>query len=243
MTGAQYTFSRESIRELDRIAIAQYWIPGILLMENASRGIAEHALRLLDELNATPPYNTLIVCGGGNNGGDGFGAARHLHNEGANVTLALAKPVGEYKGDAMMTLKIAQKMALPAVDVSGGADALGEPEDVTGFDLIIDAMLGTGLAEGVREPYTSLIDWINRQPKPVLAVDIPTGLDCDTGQPLGAAVRAHTTVSLVGLKNGFAQPGASDFTGNVVVSPIGAPRELIEGLGTRLDTSGGPSGA
>ena len=105
-----YTFTRDSIRELDRIAIAQYWIPGILLMENASRSIADHALTLLNQLAkpTPPPHRVLVICGGGNNGGDGFGAARHLHNASVNVTLALAKPANQYKGDAMMTLKIAQ---------------------------------------------------------------------------------------------------------------------------------------
>lgn len=234
MPQQNYTFTRDSIRQLDRIAIAQYWIPGILLMENASRSIADHALAMLEQFDKTTPTprRVLVICGGGNNGGDGFGAARHLHNAAVNVTLALARPANEYKGDAMMTLKIAQKMNIPMLDISQNTDAFNNTQT---YDLVIDALLGTGLAENVRPPYTAIIDWINEQPAPVLAVDIPSGLDCDTGQPLGAAVRAHTTVSLVGHKLGFAQPGAKDYTGNILTAPIGAPRELVEGLGTPID--------
>ena len=105
-------------------------------------------------------------------------------------------------------------------------------------DLVVDALLGTGLASNVREPIAGLIGWVNelgRKGATVLAVDIPSGLDCDSGEPLGAAVQADVTVSFVGLKKGFTGLTAQGYIGEVIVADIGAPRELVESLGKRME--------
>ncbi len=233
-----FVLGRAAVRDVDRLAVEVFGIPSIVLMENAAFHIADVALHLLRE--ARPP-RILIVCGPGNNGGDGLAAARHLHNAGAVVEIVTAVPDGAMLGDAATNLKIARKMGLPITTIDTGRPAaaveqaiarLGEP------GLIVDALLGTGLTSPVREPSLSLIEAINAAARDrgitVLAVDIPSGLDTDTGQPLGAAVRADVTVSMVGLKTGFTTLTAQGYVGDVVVADIGAPRELAARLGTPL---------
>jgi NAD(P)H-hydrate epimerase len=171
----------------------------------------------------------LILCGGGNNGGDGFAAARHLHNQGVACTLVLLRPVESYRGDAATNLKICQAMRLPIVQASEHPVAV-----LAGLEkhaLIMDGLLGTGLDREVRAPFDAVIEYVNRQITPVLAIDIPSGLDCNTGMPRGTAVRADATVTFVGVKKGFRAPGSEAYTGRVIVADIGAPRELVESLG------------
>lgn len=216
-------FTRNQIRELDSVAIEEYHIPSVVLMENASRGVADHAMTML------PAHGrALILCGPGNNGGDGLATARHLHNRGIRTTTLVLRPIGSYGGDAGDNLRIVQAMRLDLVDAS--RDPLVVLSNLPPADLVVDAIFGTGLTAVPRQPFPEVFDWINRQGRPVLSVDIPSGLDCDTGQPLGSAVRATATVTFVGLKKGFVSPAASSFTGRVYVADIGAPRELAERL-------------
>ena len=224
MKPSNYIFSRDQIRELDRLAIEEYHIPSIVLMENASRGVADHALIMLPSSG-----RVLILCGPGNNGGDGLAAARHLHNAGVDVTIVLLRPPSSYTGDAAVNLRIVQTMKLHLLDASG--DPLPTLRPLGPTDLVIDGLFGTGLTNDVRQPFLDVIAWINNQPSPILSIDIPSGLDCDTGQPMGTAVRATETVTFVGLKKGFLTPGADAYTGIVHIADIGAPRELTETLG------------
>ncbi len=234
-----FILTRKAVRELDRLAVSEFGIPAILLMENAAFHIADLALHLTRE---QPGARILLVCGPGNNGGDGLAAARHLHNAGAVVEIVHAGGRSE-EGEAAVNLGVALRMGLPITPVQGqdgraaaaAMDAalarLGTP------DLVIDAVLGTGLDRPVREPLATLIGRINELSKEgvlVVAVDIPSGLDADTGEPLGMAVRADVTVTLAGLKAGFTKLGAQGYIGDVVVSDIGAPRELTQRLGTPL---------
>jgi len=223
-------FSREKVRQVDRAAVETYRMPSIVLMENASRQAADVAMEMLD-----PPAakrRVLVLCGGGNNGGDGLAAARHLHNRGVDVHIVLMKPPDAYDGDAGVNLAICRAMDLP---ISEAADRPIETlRHVEPADLIVDSLLGTGLDSAVRSPMDEVIGWVNavkREGARVLAVDIPSGLDCDRGEPLGAAVEATATITFVGNKRGFIQPGAERYTGRVVVGDIGAPHELVEELG------------
>jgi NAD(P)H-hydrate epimerase len=209
-------FSRETARELDRLAAEQYAMPTILLMENAAVCLAAEARRMIRGARG----RVTIFCGPGNNGGDGFAMARHLHNAGVQVKVVLADPSKAYQGDAATNLTIARAMGVDIV-----------PPTTSGADLIVDALLGTGLDRSVREPIDRLIRMINRSPAPVLAVDIPSGLDADTGEPLGIAVRADVTMTMAGRKLGFSRPGARDYLGRVIVADIGVPRELVARLG------------
>src|SRR5690349_20070858 len=179
-----FVFSRQAVREVDRLAGEQYGIPSIVLMENAAFHLADVALHMTGE---TEGARVLIFCGPGNNGGDGLALARHLHNAGARVEIMLAAPAAEYTGDAATNLAIATKMGLHIVRLAEDPD--GDPERVVDRfapDLVVDALLGTGLTADVREPIAGLIGWVNalgRKGVRVLAVDIPSGLDCDSGEP------------------------------------------------------------
>jgi NAD(P)H-hydrate epimerase len=210
--------TREQVREVDRLAVERYAVPGIVLMENAALGAARLALAMLRRCASR---KALIVCGGGNNGGDGMAIARHLHNAGVQVLLATTVNPLSYKGDAAVNFQIARKMGL-SID---GADA----EFIANFKrgLIIDAIFGTGLAEPPRWNFQVFVDAITASGSPVLAVDLPSGLDCDSGEPLGCAVTATRTATFVGLKAGFANPASRRYTGAVSVVSIGAPVDLI----------------
>ncbi len=217
------TITRAEVRELDRRAIEEYGIPGVVLMENAGRAVAEEALKML------PTHDTkrvAILCGKGNNGGDGFVAARHLHNHGVEVKVFLLCKAGEValSPDAYTHLKIVQKMGLPIKEVLTGIEARAILPELKGFDLLIDALLGTGLTGEVREPYKTLVQGINATGVPVLSVDIPSGLDCDGGRVLGAAVKATRTVTFILPKVGFFKDQGPAHVGELVVADIGTPR-------------------
>jgi NAD(P)H-hydrate epimerase len=238
-TDAIFVFTREGVRAVDRAASEEHGVPEVVLMENAARHLADVCLDLLEEV--TSP-KILMFCGPGNNGGDGLAAARHLHNAGATVCV-LVLPAREASGGAAgaagVNLGIVRRMGLPLIEIDPGAPDTGVREGIRRLgrpDLIVDALLGTGLDRQVREPVLSLIRAINAlRSSPggaaVVAVDIPSGMDCDTGEALGATVQADVTVSFVGIKTGFLTLGAQAYLGDVVVADIGAPRELVERLG------------
>ena len=208
--------SRAQVREIDRRSIEQFQIPGIILMENAALAVAEVALDMLQGVNDP---SAVIVCGGGNNGGDGLAVARHLHNRGVRVELSMAVDPDRYAGDARINWEIVQTMGIACSRIERGSAE-------TNPNLIVDALFGTGLATPPRESWP--IDWMNQHNTPILAVDVPSGMDCDTGEPLGGAcVRATRTVTFVAEKIGFANPHARQYLGDVTVGDIGCPRELI----------------
>jgi NAD(P)H-hydrate epimerase len=213
--------TRQQVQEVDRRAIEEYGIPGIVLMENASRAAADVAERMLRTITGR---SAMILCGGGNNGGDGLAAARHLHNRGFAVRIGLCTDPAGYKGDALINWRIVQAMKLPSFQAT--------PEAIEGTraDLIIDAIFGTGLTQPPRPPFDKIVAAVEKTGRPVLAVDLPSGLDCDTGQPLGACIRAERTVTFVAEKVGFGKESAREFTGEVVVADIGCPRELLESV-------------
>ena len=215
--------TREQVREIDRRSIEEYHIPGIILMENAARGVADVAEQML----ANKDRAITIFCGGGNNGGDGFAAARHLHNRGHNVAIRLLSQPDKLQGDALINWQITQAMKIPAA--TSGPDVI----DRVAQHLIIDALFGTGLDQAPRADAAALIETINRLGLNVLAIDVPSGLDCNTGEPLGTCIRAARTVSFVDEKAGFANPRSKEFTGQVTVADIGCPRELIEEVARR----------
>lgn len=216
--------SREEVRNLDRRAIEEFGVPGVVLMENAGRGAAEVLLRL----GARGPVH--ICCGKGNNGGDGFVMARHLDNRGVAVQVHLFARPEELTGDAATNYHIIKRAGPPIAVVAGTpVDVTGLGKLLRGAEWIVDALFGTGLSGPVRPPFDQVIAAINASGAKVLAVDIPSGLDCDTGQPLGPTVRADHTVTFVAPKKGFAEPSAREWLGQVHVADIGAPRWVIRG--------------
>ncbi len=211
--------TREEMRAADRKAIEDYGMPGVILMENAGRGAAHCALEMLVEGRRA---RVSVVCGPGNNGGDGFVVARHLHNAGVSVAVRLLAPREKTTGDALVNLQIAEKMRLDIRHV--------EPAelDFSEADLVVDAMLGTGLSGEVREPFAAAIRAINAAGKPVLAIDIPSGLDANTGRVLGGCVHATRTATFAAPKVGFIRNSGPEMAGEVTVVDIGMPRSILE---------------
>jgi hydroxyethylthiazole kinase-like uncharacterized protein yjeF len=212
--------TRAQVREIDRRSVEEYGIPTLVLMENAARAVADACCEMLDN-NCVG--EVLIVCGAGNNAGDGLAAARHIHNRGADVTIALLNDPGSFQGDAAVNWAIVQKMGLTTVAAT--PEIFDDPAQ-----LVIDAVFGTGLNRPPVEPFPSLVQALKKSKLPVLAVDLPSGLDCDTGRPPGACVEAARTVTFVAGKVGFGRIEAGRYLGRVTVADIGCPRELIEAV-------------
>lgn len=219
---SQLVLTREQVRDVDRIAISEYGMPGIALMENAGRNTAA----LLRSLGISG--RVVICCGKGNNAGDGFVIARHLENAGIDVRVLICVPTDTLTGDAAINFRILERAGTPLV--LPPADWNQELADA---DWIVDALLGTGTQGTIREPFVSAINAINQAGHKVLAVDLPSGMDCDTGQPLGCCIRATNTATFVARKPGFDQPGAAEWTGDIHVIDIGVPRALLRRLVSR----------
>jgi NAD(P)H-hydrate epimerase len=213
--------TRAQVRDVDRRAIEHYHVPGIVLMENAARGAADVAWEMVRRM---PGALVDVICGGGNNGGDGFAIARHLHNRGAWASVILAADPGKVTGDAQVNARILQAMKITFVPPEDAERQLKRGNS----ELLIDALFGTGLQQAPREPAARVIQAMNAKGLPILAVDLPSGLDCDTGEPLGPdCVRATRTVTFVAEKSGFANPASRPYTGEITVADIGCPREAI----------------
>jgi len=222
-----FAVTRSQARRIDAVAMEHYGVPGLILMENAGRECARIAVEMLGE---PAGKKVVVLCGNGNNGGDGFVIARHLTNAGADVRVALladAEKLLARQDDAATNLAILLKSAVPVHEVMLKKEVAAA---VQGAELIVDALLGTGPHTKLRPPLPSTIEVVNNSGARVLAVDVPSGLDCDTGKPLGLAVSAEQTVTFVFTKTGFLQPGASSYTGAVKVVPIGVPRIALEHL-------------
>jgi NAD(P)H-hydrate epimerase len=219
-----FWLSRAEVRDLDRRAIHEYGVPGVVLMENAGRNAAELLLRLNPDRQ-----RVLVLCGPGNNGGDGFVIARHLQNAGVEIDPLLFGTVDQLSPDARVNGLVWQKSG-PLWTVPVGepldADVRRVIDGAPGW--IVDALFGTGLTRPLGPPFDELVAAVNARGRPVLAVDIPSGLDCDTGEPLGPTVKATHTATFVALKKGFLNPKAQAWLGEVHVLDIGAPKKLVE---------------
>jgi len=216
--------TREQSRRVDKLAVEQYGLTGLVLMENAGRGVAD----TLCELGIAGPV--MICCGKGNNAGDGFVIARHLDLRGHTVRVVLWAQPDELHGDARANFRILQKADVP-IEVFGSehdADRLARLLD--GAAWIVDALLGTGIQGEPRPPFDTVIDQLNAAAVPILAVDLPSGLDCDTGAPAVHTIRAAHTCTFVAAKTGFLKPGAAAYTGKLHVLDIGQPRKLLDEL-------------
>ena len=216
--------SRQQCREIDRRAVQHYGMSSLVLMENAGRGVVD----VLCRLGIDGPVE--ICCGKGNNAGDGFVIARHLENRGMKVAVLLFTDPDQLKGDALVNYGIAAKAGTPMIVLGDSFNAERLEELFAEADWIVDALLGTGTRGEIREPYVTIINCINASPAKVFAVDLPSGLDCDTGEPLDSCVRADHTATFVARKVGFDRPVSQEWTGTVHVIDIGVPRCLLESL-------------
>ena len=212
-----------SHQDLDRIAIERYGIPSLILMENAGRGIAELAARMLKKRLR----KVLVVSGKGNNGGDGFVAARHLANQGFPVKVILLAHPKDLKADPEINFNILRKMKIPIVVVTSPRKLRGAKRVIEECDLIVDAIFGVGLKRSVSGLFYDVIFQLNASKKQILAVDIPSGLDGDSGKVLGIAVRARATGTLGVLKRGLCRGEGRKLAGKVTVLDISIPKKLL----------------
>ncbi|MBW5447986.1 NAD(P)H-hydrate dehydratase [Cohnella sp. CFH 77786] len=223
----------EEMRAIDRYAVDGIGIPALVLMENAGREIAEEIVRResagawgrcrIAGRNGAPRW--VVLVGKGNNGGDGIVCARHLAERGIEVQLLYAMPPDSWAGEAGVQRDIAAKMGLPSAVYGEGGGF-----DWRAWDGIVDALLGTGASGAPREPYASLIREANASGLPIVAADVPSGLDADTGQVANPCIRASVTVALALLKRGLLLHPGAEAAGEVVVRPIGIPAAAVRQL-------------
>jgi NAD(P)H-hydrate epimerase len=225
----QTVVSASEMRWCDETTIRKYGVPSLLLMENAGRGVARIAQQRLGSLRGE---HVLILCGKGNNGGDGFVVARHLLNAGATITVLLFASPRELKGDAKTNFDMLKRLRPTSSDRlsiksfnKALLSRLPKPR------LIIDAIFGTGFGGAIRQPFLNAINWINQQGVPVLAVDIPSGVDGTTGVVMNTAVKATWTATFGLLKTGLLCNEGQDHVGDLEVIDISIP-DAVRHAGT-----------
>ena len=214
----------EQMQGLDRRTIEEANIPGTTLMERAGAGVVHY---LLQHYGSPKGKHIVVFCGKGNNGGDGLVVARLLQKKGALVKVVLMAPYQELSNDAKTMYRRFKQKAKPAQFLIQPDQAKLEPL-TNNAHLIIDALLGTGLSSSVREPYSTAIKMINSSHAYTVAVDIPSGLDSETGMNLGASIHADLTVTFGFPKIGFFVGDAIDQVGHIEVVDIGIPQEFVE---------------
>jgi hydroxyethylthiazole kinase-like uncharacterized protein yjeF len=208
------------MRDLDRLAIETYGIPGVVLMENAGA----HVARILwQEYPGLRARRVAVLCGRGNNGGDGFVIARYLHNMGVAVSVFIMGELGGIRGDAGTHLDMLQRIGVAPEPVKTAEAARAVGARLADYDILIDALLGTGLKAEVSGVFQLIIAAMNAAGRPIVSVDIPSGLSADTGRLLGDHVRADLTVTMALPKRGLLLYPAAQHVGRLVVVDIGFP--------------------
>jgi len=218
--------SSHQCRLADRLAVEQYGFSGLVLMENAGRGAAD----VLCQLGIDGPV--VVCCGRGNNAGDGFVIARHLHLRGYAVRVLVWGKPDELSGDAAANFNILRKTDVPIEVFDAGHEPERLARSLDGAAWCIDALLGTGARGEPRPPLDAVIDQLNSAAARILAVDLPSGLDCDTGKPSRHTIRAAETCTFLAAKPGFFQPEAAQYVGRLHVLDIGTPPEIIRRAAT-----------
>lgn len=217
------------MRAIDADTIERIGIPEAALMENAGRAVAEEARRYAAADGRGTGFRWLILAGKGNNGGDGLVCARHLRDMGFAAAVLYAEPPERMKGAAALQRDIARRLGIAERVYAPGATGWFD-----GCDGLIDALLGTGSAGEPRAPYDSLIEAATGSGLPVVAMDIPSGLNADTGEVAQACIRAKLTVALAYAKRGLHQHPGAELAGEVAVRPIGIPADAAERAGVNV---------
>ena len=224
LSSQAHAVSVAQMQQIDRTAIETIGMPRLLLMEHAGLAVARAARMMLPSL-ARP---ILVCCGTGFNGGDGLAAARHLSAWGYRLRLVLAGAPERLREEPAIYATILQRLGVTIHSVTSIAHCAQMEPAFQACGLILDALLGIGMAGAVREPTASLIAAVNRSGVPVLAVDVPSGLDADTGTAQGIAVNATATVTFGRPKRGFFLKDGPAHVGALTVDPITIPDTLFE---------------
>lgn len=219
------TVTVKEMKDIDRAAIEEYGIPALILMENAGVAVANCAEAMMPS-----DCSLALLCGRGNNGGDGFVAARHLINREKETSLFLVGRREEVKGEARINLNILLEMNQPISELRSKKDLVDLKKTLETKTLIIDAIFGIGLQGQVKTPADEIIRILNDSQKPIIAVDVPSGLDADTGEVLGNCVMATKTVTMGLAKKGFFLNEGPRYVGEIVVADIGIPEKLLHSI-------------
>lgn len=209
-------------REMDRRTIERVGIPSFILMENAGREIAG---RILRRFKKNKSFRVCLCCGSGNNAGDGFVIARYLHEAGANVAVYGIASGKEMKPDPRLNLAILQRLKIPVTLSARMTPAWSR--QIGRADCVVDALFGVGLNRPVVSPFDRIIETINKKSRDVVSVDLPSGLDGDTGDIYGVCVRAKMTVTPGFVKKGMITPRGKKYCGRVIPVDIGIPRKVV----------------
>lgn len=227
-----YVADAEQMRNLDRIAIEEFGIPGVVLMENAGAATVRAMARRFGDLSGRVVW---IFVGPGNNGGDGLVVARHLQQLGSRPLVFLLVEPAALKGDAAINWAIVEKMPIPCRRLASAEELLELESGSGGAAILVDAIFGTGLQRPLTGIYAAAVRLLNRSGRPVVAVDLPSGLDSDSGKILGVGVQATLTVCFGLVKPGLLLHPGAGLVGSLEIVDIGLPSQLPEELGLRLE--------
>jgi len=214
------TVTSTQMREIEVRAMRDFAISELILMENAGRSIADAVESVFLSKDISKKKRICIFCGGGNNGGDGMAAARHLHNRNYDPEIILLKSPEILRDISLTNFATAEKSGIPIRMFQPGIE-------LHNCGLIIDSLLGTGIKGSIREPYLSAIEFINALNVHVISVDVPSGMCADTGEVIETAVKADLTVTMGIVKSGLVTAIAKKFVGEIHIADIGLPRILI----------------
>lgn len=222
MNGFQRAVTKEQIQRLDQLAIETIGIPSLVLMENAGRAVSHEVLRSLKKQKQSL---VTVVCGMGNNAGDGFVCARHLLNNGITTKVFLIGKKEQLKSDAFLNCQILERLNYPMDSIDGATESFCK--DITKSQIVVDAIFGVGLNRDIQEPFKSIIKVLNNRAKRIISIDIPSGLDGTTGKVYGICIKAACTVTFSFTKAGFSKREGPSYVGKVVIADIGIPRWLL----------------
>ena len=207
------SISCQEMKEIDSYAINTVGIPSIVLMENA-------ALKVINNIDLNF-NNFTVVCGRGNNGGDGLAVARHLIIKGKKVRIYIVGDIKNGTEDFNINLNILKNLKAEIINIKAEKELLQLKEDLLVSEITIDALFGIGLKRNIEGLYFEIIKLMNNESKQIISVDIPSGIDGDTGKPMGICVRADKTVTFHKMKKGLLNCG--DYAGEIIVEDIGIP--------------------
>lgn len=230
----RYVVSAAEMRSLDAATIEQLGLPGAVLMENAGRRVAQVIVERIERQTLKRAARIAVICGAGNNGGDGYVIARYLRDHAFSATVYLAAARDKLRGDAKLHHDVYVAMGHPVRDAIDHDSLAACADDITSADIVVDCLFGTGLTRDITGHYRAVVETINRGRGTVVAVDLPSGLSCDTGRVLGVQVHAHVTVTLAFLKLGLAMAPGFASAGDVQVAEIGIPEQLAYSSGVRV---------
>jgi NAD(P)H-hydrate epimerase len=217
------TVTSIQMRDIEVRAMRDFGLSELIMMENAGRSIADAVETLFRKKDIPKGKKISIFCGGGNNGGDGMVAARHLHNRNYEPEIILLKSPEILRDISLANFTTAEKSGIPIKLFTAALK-------LENCGLIIDSLLGTGTRGSVREPYLSAINFINERNVPVIAVDIPSGICADSGEVLETAIRADLTVAMGVPKCGLIADKAKKYVGSIFVADIGLPKAILDSV-------------